>query len=66
MILIIILMILIILIIFLILRLIRYRFYFIPTFDYNDQYPEINIDNHYTIYYKKYGLSLELASFVTK
>ena len=40
------------LIIFLILRLIRYRFYFIPTFDYNYQYPQINIDNHYSIYYK--------------
>lgn len=46
-----ILLILIILIIFL-LRLTRYSFYFKPTFDYNDKYPEINIDNHYAIYYK--------------
>lgn len=50
------LLIIIIIIFLLILRLIRQRFYFYPTFNYNDKYKPlviININNHYAIYHKK-------------
>jgi hypothetical protein len=44
---------LIIIVFLLILRLKRERLYFIPSYDYNNNYPEINIDNHYAIFNKK-------------
>ncbi len=47
---------LIIIVFLLILKLTRERYYFIPTYEYNDHYKpsvEIRIDNHYAIHYNK-------------
>ncbi len=44
---------LIIIVFLLIFRLTRERLYFFPSYKYIDNYPEINIDNHYAIFHKK-------------